>query len=180
MSSKRFVATFICLLFLWLLFTGTFGGPLFEISQLNVVIPQELFAGAVIAAIVGSVSYGYFTQDPGAMINPKRWAYYIAYVPAYIWSEIKSHLLVAYCVLNPSLPIRPAIVELPTELRSDVGLTSLADSITMTPGTLTVDIDEERPRLFVHWITAGDRIESEVVREEVGRQFERFLKGGFG
>lgn len=140
---------------------------------------QEIIAGGIVAVIVSAVSYGFFTKNPGDMINPKRWAYLIAYIPAYIWAEIKAHLTVAYLVLNPSA-MKPSIVELPTKLKSDVGLTTLADSITMTPGTLTVEIMEDESKLFVHWISAGDKIDSESVFENVGKPFEKFIKGGFG
>lgn len=140
---------------------------------------QEIIAGGIVAVIVSAVSYGFFTRNPGDMVNPKRWAYLIAYIPAYIWAEIKAHLTVAYLVLNPS-SMKPSIVELPTKLKSDVGLTTLADSITMTPGTLTVEIKEDESKLFVHWISAGDKIDPEAVFENVGKPFEKFIKGGFG
>ncbi len=140
---------------------------------------QEMIVGAIVAVIVSGISYGFFTRNPGDMVNPKRWAYLLAYIPVYVWYEIKSHLNVAYRILNPA-SMEPSIVELPTELRSDVGLTTLANSITMTPGTLTVDIDEEEPKLFIHWISAGGKTEPEDAYEHIGWPFERWIKEGLG
>ena len=48
--------------------------------------------------------------------------------------------------------INPGIVKMPTGLKTDLGITLLADSITLTPGTLSVDIDEKNNDLYIHWI----------------------------
>lgn len=175
-SVKRFLGTFACMWILWLLFTGTDPQSIFQSWNYST---QEFIVGGIVAFIVSSISYQFFTRNPGDMINPKRWAYIIAYIPAYVWAEIKAHLNVAYRVLNPS-SITPSIVELPTELKSDVGLTTLANSITMTPGTLTVEIEEDEPKLYVHWINAEDKTEPEDAYENVGKPLEKYIKGGFG
>lgn len=166
MSAGRAIATFISLWILWILFTGSISG-------------QELLVGGVCAAFVAGISYELFSRNPVDMINPKKWAYLIAYLPVYVWAEIKAHLNVAYRILHPGLPLEPAIVKLPSTLKSDVGLTSLANSITMTPGTLSVDINEDKSQLFVHWIGA-ESLEEKDVQKRVGEPFERFLRGGLG
>lgn len=175
MAVKRILATFICTWIVWILFAGA-------IHPSEDIFYQELLVGGISAAFVSGISYELFTRDPGSMMNPKKWGYLIAYIPAYIWQEIKSHLNVAYRILHPSLPLKPAIVRLPTELKSDVGLTALANSITMTPGTLTVNINPEeegKSELYVHWISAGS-VDTEKAKKEVGEPLERFLRGGLG
>lgn len=166
MSVKKVVFTFVVLWIAWIIFTGSLSY-------------QELLVGGISAALISGVSAEIFTKNPSFSLNPRRWGYLIAYIPYYIWVEIKSHLNVAYRILHPSLPIKPAIVRLPTEFKNehDVALTGLANSITMTPGTLTVDIDEDKAELYVHWITAGS-LDTEKAEEEVGKPLERFLKGG--
>lgn len=148
----------------WILFTGSLS-------------TQELLVGGISAAFVSGISYGLFTRNPSSMLNPVRWGYLIAYLPAYIWAEIKAHLNVAYLILNPKLPLKPAIVKLKSDLESDVGLTTLANSITMTPGTLSVDIDGGNSEIFVHWISAKTT-EEEAVKNEVGEPLEKFIRGG--
>jgi multicomponent Na+:H+ antiporter subunit E len=99
----------------------------------------------------------------------------VAYLPAYAWAEIKSHLKVIYLALHPKMPIRPGIVEVPTSLRTDVGITWLANSITMTPGTLSVDVDDGRGVLYVHWIDV-EAVGPREAASRVAMPFERFLR----
>lgn len=174
MSAGKILITFILLWVIWIFFTGINPYPL------TMGAAQEMIIGAICAALVAGLSYDLVFEKPASeKINPRKWAYMIAYIPAYIWAEIKAHLNVAYRVLHPKLPMKPAILRLPTDLRTDVGVTALANSITMTPGTLSVEINEEKPELYIHWISAGT-LDSDVAREEVGKPFERFLKGGLG
>ncbi|HAW60498.1 MAG TPA: hypothetical protein DCW86_03425 [Actinobacteria bacterium] len=65
------------------------------------------------------------------------------YAPALALEIVKANVDVASRVLSPSLPISPAIVKFKPHLADSVPRTVLANSITLTPGTLTVDIDEE-------------------------------------
>ena len=58
----------------------------------------------------------------------------------------------AYIVLHPMLPINPGIVRIRTGLKKDTSLTILSNSITLTPGTLTVDIHPRGGFLYVHHI----------------------------
>jgi multicomponent Na+:H+ antiporter subunit E len=55
-------------------------------------------------------------------------------------------------VLRPGLPIRPGIVAIPTKLTGDVPLTILGSLTTLTPDTVTMDIDTQRGLIYVHWI----------------------------
>ncbi len=112
-------------------------------------------------------------------LQHRRCLYLLAYVPVYIWAEVKAHAGVIYRILHPRMPIRPGIVRVPTELRTDVGITGLANSITMTPGTLSVDVDERKPCLYVHWIDAKV-IEPERTHDAIARRFEHYLKVTFG
>ena len=64
---------------------------------------------------------------------------------------------VAYRVLAPSRPIEPDVVVFPLRVRSDAAITTIANAITLTPGTLTMDYDEETNSLYVHGITGKNR-----------------------
>ena len=90
-------------------------------------------------------------------------------LPAYWWwllgEVIKSSLEVARLVLSPSLPISPTMVKLRTTEASDVGKVILGNSITLSPGTVTIDVHEDR--LLVHCLTresALDLLEHEAQR----------------
>jgi len=72
------------------------------------------------------------------------------------------------------VPINPGIVKVKTILKSDTGLTFLANSITLTPGTLSVDIDQGKGFIYVHWIDVKDKDIERATRLIVHR-FEKIL-----
>ena len=78
------------------------------------------------------------------------------YIFVFLGELIKSNFDVAARVANPKLPINPGIVKVKTKLKSKLGRIMLANSITLTPGTLTVDIDEDTNELYIHWIYAKE------------------------
>ena len=75
--------------------------------------------------------------------------------------------------MDPKMPIRPGIVAIRTTLKSDIGQLMLANSITLTPGTLTVDVSDEY--LFIHWINVKSTDVDEAGGLIAGR-FEKYLK----
>ena len=86
-----------------------------------------------------------------------------------------ANLQVAWIILQPRMPIRPVFLVIPLELRDDLQITMLANMITLTPGTLTVDVAPDRSALYVHCLNAPD---ADAVREQIKRQFERPLAKG--
>ncbi len=104
-----------------------------------------------------------------------RYFWFLYYVPLFIWECIKANLDVAYRVAHPDLPINPGIVKVKTTLKSDTGLTFLANSITLTPGTMSVDIDPENGFLYIHWIDVKDK-DIEKATEIIVKTFEDVLK----
>jgi multicomponent Na+:H+ antiporter subunit E len=137
---------------------------------------QQLIAGAVVSLIVAAVMGSMFVTRPHMFFNPIRIFYFLFwYIPVFIWELIKANFDVAYRVIHPSMPIKPGIVRLKTELKSDTGLTFLANSITLTPGTLTVDIDQDNGILYIHWINVVGS-DPETTFREIGSRFEPMLK----
>ena len=72
------------------------------------------------------------------------------YAFVFLWECLKANIDVAWRVLHPKLPIKPGIVKVKTLLRSDIGLTVLANSITLNPGSTTVDVDKDNGFLYIH------------------------------
>jgi multicomponent Na+:H+ antiporter subunit E len=68
-----------------------------------------------------------------------------------------SALKVAWLVVSPKLQLRPAIIAYPLTVTSDAEITLLANLITLTPGTLSVDVSSDRKTLYIHAIDVGDR-----------------------
>lgn len=134
---------------------------------------QEVFVGAIVALILASL------RLPGAQVFaeislvPKRVLAAIAYLGVFLWAVVKSNIDVAFRVLSPELPIRPGIVRVTTRLESRIGRLLLANSITLTPGTISVEIDGED--LFIHWINVGAGDVEESTRKIVAG-FEKYLE----
>jgi len=136
---------------------------------------QNIVAGAFIALLVTFLSGHLFVVRPHILKHPSRWFYFfLYYVPLFLWECLKANIDVAYRVIHPSLPINPGIVKVRTRLKSDVGLTFLANSITLTPGTLTVDIDRDGGCLYIHWIDVKSKDTEEATKIIVGH-FESIL-----
>lgn len=86
--------------------------------------------------------------------------YAAAYVAVFLREVVTANLDVAYRVLAPSMPIDPYVIAVPLRVESDAAITTIANSITLTPGTLTMDHDAETNTLYVHAI--GGDVESVV------------------
>lgn len=83
---------------------------------------------------------------------------------------ILSNFKVAYCILFPKGNIKPGIVSVPLDVQTDEEITLLANAITLTPGTLTVNVSPDRKTLFVHTLFLDD---PESFRKEIKKDFER-------
>jgi multicomponent Na+:H+ antiporter subunit E len=92
-----------------------------------------------------------------AGLNPLRWITFILYLfLPFLWGMIKANFDVAFRVITGK--IRPGIVRIDSGLKGSLAQTMLANSITLTPGTLTVDVDDsgETGIFYVHWINVTD------------------------
>lgn len=137
---------------------------------------QNLIAGVIVCGLATWVAGHIFVGRAHLLAHPGRYLVFLfQYLPLFLWEVLKANVDVAYRVLHPLRPIRPGIVEVKTTLVSDIGLTFLANSITLTPGTMTVDIDREQGRLYIHWIDVKTRDPEEATRQVVGR-FEPILR----
>ena len=110
----------------------------------------------VIAIILGAlITYACRSWSPGlyrkTALRPDRWIKLIAFIfGPFLWGMTKANLDVAYRVITGK--INPGIVRVETSLRNAYAITMLANSITLTPGTLTVDVDEDNGTYYIHWI----------------------------
>ena len=153
------VSAFILLYAFWLLIT-------FSLQ------PGFLIVGALFTLLVVVLTAGKYPHREW-LLNPLRWFWLLVYIPYFLYYCIRANLDVAYRVIHPDMPIRPGIVKVPTTLKTNLAKTFLANSITLTPGTLVVDIVGND--LYVHWINVRTDDPEEQTREIVTR-FEGLLK----
>ncbi|MFH0911408.1 MAG: Na+/H+ antiporter subunit E [Planctomycetota bacterium] len=140
---------------------------------------QNLVAGAAVALACGwLLGRSFPAERRGLKLRsiPGRVLWFLYYLPVFLIACFRANLDVAYRVLHINLPIRPGIVKVRTTLTTDIAKTFLANSITLTPGTLTVDIDG--PDLYVHWIYIATDDPAEQTAMIVTR-FETLLRKVF-
>ncbi len=135
--------------------------------------PWVIGVGVFFALIVGTLLGDIYPAGLHKILNPRRWVFFLIYLPYFFYYCIRANLGVALRVIHPDLPIRPGIVKVQTTLTNDMAKTFLANSITLTPGTLTVDIDGQD--LYVHWIYIDTEDAAKRSAEICGR-FEPLLK----
>jgi len=136
---------------------------------------QHLGVGILVAGFISYMTGDMFVKRLNIFQNPRRYLWFLYYIPFFIWECIKANIDVAYRVIHPNRPINPGIVKVKTNLRSDTALTFLANSITLTPGTLSVDIDEAEGFLYIHWINVKEKDIEKATRLIVER-FEPILR----
>ena len=105
---------------------------------------QELLVGLSAAAFVAFLTGDIFIERPRLLGHAFRYGHFVfRYIPLFTVECLKANIDVARRVLHPALPLRPGVVVVKTCLKSDVALTFLANSITLTPGTMAVDVDRD-------------------------------------
>lgn len=163
------ITTFIVCFAFWVLVTWAFTA-------------QELAAGAVVSLAVALFSSRFFIHEKAFwLFNPKKFFGLLAYIPTFLVELVKANVDVAKRVFGGCKDINPGIVKVPVGLKSEYGQSMLANSITLTPGTITMEITEEDDQTYyyIHWINvaaesgkeAGDAIKG-TLEKGVGRVFE--------
>jgi multicomponent Na+:H+ antiporter subunit E len=143
----------------------------------NTLASDTVITGVILTAAI-SLAFATFAR----VYSVVRWSprvifHYLIYFGVFIQELIKANLNVMWVVFSPRIDIKPGIVEIKTQLTSPMGRLALANSITLTPGTLVVDMRGDS--LFIHWInvTATDPVEA---TKEIAGRFEKYLKVVYG
>jgi len=161
---KQILFFFVFLMCFWLLLTG---------FNFNDQLIPGIAISLIIAVLFSKASFVITRKN----ISPKVILYIFIYPFVFFGELLKANFDVAFRVVQPVIPINPGIVKVKTNLKSSLGRLILANSITLTPGTLTVDTEGEY--LYIHWIdVSGDDID-ETTRTVTGK-FEKYLEVIFG
>lgn len=152
-----FIVTSITVFVFYLLMT-TASGNLLLWSK------EELIVGAVLSLVIGAVTKKLFIKKDFRMLNPRRLVLFVVYL-FFVWLPALAiaNIDVAYRVITGR--INPGIVKIQPQLTNDLSVMILANSITLTPGTLTVDVDEKTNALYVHWINVDKEALKKMPRD---------------
>ncbi len=140
----------------WIALTGTF-------------TPANLIIGFVLGYAVLAITQrlmapsGYFSRVPKVL----------SFALFFLWELTKASVRVAISVASPRLNIRPAVVAVPLDVRSNGAITLLANLITLTPGTLYLDVSADRRVMYIHTIHVDDLDE---FRHSIKSGYERRVK----
>ncbi len=165
-GAKGFIVTSVVCFLLYLVLTAAPNGALLGLWSVS-----EFIAAIAVGILVGFIAKNVFVKNLQFM-NPVRWLKFIYFlcVP-FFWGVITANIDVAIRVITGK--INPGIVKIRPNLKTDLGITMLATSITLTPGTVSVDVDEKDNALYVHWIDVADK---HPTSEQVAGSFEKWAK----
>jgi multicomponent Na+:H+ antiporter subunit E len=164
MGIKNFLLSFILLFTVWLLLN-------------NSLRYDILIVGGGLALFLSIVFYRFNKGMDSLKLNPKAILYLIIYMFVFLVELIKSNIDVALIVISPSLPINPGIVKVKTKLKTKMGRLLLANSITLTPGTLSVEIKGDF--LYIHWINVSSK-DVKSASKKIVKGFEKYLEVFYG
>lgn len=163
-SPRDTLVLFATLMLFWVMLAGT-------------LAIDTLIVGAFISFVIALLyrsGLSFFTEFRA---TPEAFSAGFRYYVFFFQEMVRANLRLMRIVISPDLPIRPAIVKVRTRLKTRMGRLMLANSITLTPGTLTVDVSGEY--LYVHWVAMeSDDIEEATARIAAG--FERYLEVMYG
>jgi multicomponent Na+:H+ antiporter subunit E len=94
----------------------------------------------------------------------------VAFAFFYVWQLVLANLRVASDVLKPQARARPGVLAIPLEAKSDLEISMLANLITLTPGSVSLDVSSDRRFLYLHAMYIDD---VDRYREDVKSSFER-------
>jgi multicomponent Na+:H+ antiporter subunit E len=158
----KFASTFVVLYTIWiLLVTWTL---------------QEFIVGAVVSVVLSFLISKYVTYKLDFLLPLRLLNFVLHYLPVFIFELIKANLDIAARVLRVEIPLNPGIVEVKTDIKSEYGKLTLANSITLTPGTLSLEQKEDK--VYVHCVdVVGDTKEEQA--KNIAGKFEHILGGIF-
>lgn len=168
---QKILVTLLVLLIYWIVLTGTF-----ELST--------LVTGVVLCFFLSFLTYDFLTKDLKGRETffPRFLMFVFVYIPElafiFLFRIIEANVSVAKHVIK--MDINPGIVKIHTNLRSHTAVTALANIITLTPGTLTLDVKEtlEGNTLYVHWInveTLSSEEAGEIIKGGVDEWLQRIF-----
>jgi multicomponent Na+:H+ antiporter subunit E len=134
----------------------------------------EVLIAVALGAVMFAASRTWISKSEWASqsLNPLRWGHFFVYFfGPFLLGLAKANLEVAKLVITGK--IRPGIVKVNPRLRTPGALTLLANSITLTPGTLTVDVSEGDGHLYIHWLDVSNPSPSE---EELYGSFGKWAR----
>lgn len=159
---RKFLSAFVVFWLIWSVLSG------FQM--------QDVLIGSAVSLVLAFVVSRYLGFSFDFRIFYKVFLFIVVYIPVFLYRMVWANLDMARRVLSPSIPLNPGFVKVKTNIKSKTGQFTLANSITLTPGTMSVEVDEET--IYVHWVDVQGE-GKEDYSKEISGSFEDILGGIF-
>jgi multicomponent K+:H+ antiporter subunit E len=139
----------------------------------NTVAPGHVLLGALLGWVLPLLTRRFWPEQERVS---RAWKL-LPFAGVVLGDIVTANLRVARAVLGPVERLQPGFARVPLDLRSDVGIAVLANTISLTPGTLSADLTEDRRELVVHYL---DERDPQALVADIKRRYERRLQEVFG
>jgi multicomponent Na+:H+ antiporter subunit E len=126
--------------------------------------------------LLGAIALYLIREQVGSLGYFRRGIKVASLASLFVTELVLSSVRVARLVLSPQMEMKPGIFSYPLTVDRDFEITLLANLITLTPGTLSVDVSEDRKTLYVHAIDCSD---VDAIRRDIADGFERRIMEAF-
>ncbi len=127
-------------------------------------------ANLVLGFVLAALGLWLIRDQVGTRVYFGRTRRVVGLLLVFLYELVKSALRVAWLVVQPRMPLHPGIIAYPLRVDRDFEITLLANLITLTPGTLSVDVSADRRYLFIHAVDVPD---PEALKRDIAHSFER-------
>lgn len=124
----------------------------------------------LVLAVVLPLGTQWFWPNVPRLRNFPRLLWFVLVVH---WDILTANVAVAILIIGPPRRFRPGFVELPLDLTDEFAITLLASTISLTPGTVSADVSEDRRTLLIHALDVDDE---DVMIKQIKQRYERPLK----
>lgn len=156
---KRWLPQPLFSVFLWLVW----------LLLTNSVAPGQLLLGAVIALTLPLFTVRFWPDRP----RVRKPLQLLRYIAVLLWDIIIANLTVARLILGPTARLRPTFIRLPLELRHEFAIVVLANTLSLTPGTVSSDLSPDRRTLLIHVLDVED---PEQIIARIKQRYEKPLQ----
>lgn len=158
-TQEHFIAVAGISFLTWLVLTGS-------------LYPVDLLWGLLMSLVVAQTSYRFVAFNvPRWLFEPRRWLYFLDVLVELTRQMIIQNVRLSILVFTPGMSIRPGIVVVPTTIKDEAELTILGSLMSLTPDTVTMDVDTRRGLIYVHWINV-ETTDPEEARELISAGLE--------
>ena len=163
---RRKFFTFLITLAIWIIFAGKVTTDVLIVGVIASLVTTWLYSDLLFRSSNRKRDWSFYL---------KKFLYILLFIPVFFYEAFMAALKVSKHVFEKEPSFSPGIIKVKTSLRNITALTILANLITLTPGTLTLDFDMREKAFFIHWIDVTTVEEAEA-RKQVIERFENWLE----